>query len=120
MFGSGEQRPGVLEQRLPCSGELNTVGVTLHEGGSDALFELVDLAAERLLGEVQPRGGAGEVELLGEGQERAKVPHLDVHRVAVCPCDSARLSWRQVISVSLFGGSPARCAANALTRLKGN
>jgi hypothetical protein len=28
---------------------------------------------------VQPFGGAGEVELFRERQQRAQVPHLDVH-----------------------------------------
>ena len=70
------------------SGQLDAVGIALHELRSDARLELADLAAERLLGEVQPLGGAGEVELLGERQQRPQMPHLDVHGGTVCPRDS--------------------------------
>lgn len=47
--------------------------VALHEPGADALLELADLTAQRLLGEMQPFGGAREVELLCDRDQRAQV-----------------------------------------------
>jgi hypothetical protein len=40
---------------------------------------------------VQSRGGAGEVELLGERQQRPEMPHLEIHADAVWPRNSAPL-----------------------------
>ena len=49
------------------------VRVALYELGADALLELADLTAQRLLGEVQPLRGAREVELLRNRDQRAQV-----------------------------------------------
>jgi hypothetical protein len=74
-----EQRSSLLVQGGAGGSELDAVGVAINELGADTLLELADLAAERLLGEVKPLRGAGEVELLADGDEGSEVAHLDVH-----------------------------------------
>jgi hypothetical protein len=44
---------------------------------ADEALERAHLAAERRLGDVQACGGASEVQLLGDRDERAQVPDLD-------------------------------------------
>ena len=64
---------------MPGRGQLDLASGAAEEPHADELFELADLRAQRLLGEVHPRGGAGEVELLRDGDERAQVAQLDTH-----------------------------------------
>ena len=44
--------------------------------GAECPFELADGAAERGLGDVQPRGGPPEVQLIGHGEEVADEAQL--------------------------------------------
>ena len=77
----GQQRRRRLEQRTARRGQLDAAGRALEQARADALLELPDLRAQRRLRQVQPLGRAREVELLGDRDERAQVPELDVHRV---------------------------------------
>ena len=66
-----------VEQRLAGQRQLDAVRGAPEELDADELLERPDLAAQRRLREVQLLGGAAEVELLGDGHERAQVPELD-------------------------------------------
>jgi len=46
--------------------------------GAEGALELVDLVAQRRLGDVQARGGPAEMELLGDGQEVAQQARLEI------------------------------------------
>jgi len=46
--------------------------------GAEGALELVDLVAQRRLGDVQARGGPTEMELLGDGQEVAEQARLEI------------------------------------------
>jgi hypothetical protein len=54
--------------------------VTHEQVRPERLLELVNLVAERGLGDVEARGGAAEVELLGNGQEVAQQARLEIDR----------------------------------------
>jgi hypothetical protein len=54
--------------------------ITLEELGTDALLELPDLHAEGRLRDVEPSGGATEVQLLSQHHERAEKSRL--HRIS--------------------------------------
>ena len=49
----------------------------------ERLLKLVDLAAQRGLGDVETRGGPAEMKLLRNGQEVAKQTRLDVDRASL-------------------------------------
>ena len=65
------------EQRAPGVGQLDAARRPMEERRAQLVLELADLGAERLLGEVQPSRRAGEVQLLGHGDERAQVTQLE-------------------------------------------
>ena len=68
---------GPVEQRLAGQRQLDLVRGAPEELDADELLERADLPAQRRLRQVQLLGGAPEVELLGDGDERAQVPELD-------------------------------------------
>ena len=72
-----EDRPGVQEQRAPGIRQLDAARRPMEERRAQLVLELADLRAERLLRQVQPSRGAGEVQLLGHGDERAQVTQLE-------------------------------------------
>jgi hypothetical protein len=49
-------------------------------GRPSLAFEAGDVAAEGLLGQVQPGGGTGEVQLLGDGHEMAQQAQVELVR----------------------------------------
>jgi hypothetical protein len=67
----------VQEQRAPGVRELDAAGRAVEERRPQLFLQLPDLRAERLLGEVQPRCGAGEVQLLRHRDERPQVTQLE-------------------------------------------
>ena len=73
----GEQPARAVEQRAAGHRQLDAVRRAAQQLAADEPLERADLAAERRLGEVQPRRRAAEVELLGDRDERAQVPELD-------------------------------------------
>ena len=75
---AGQQRRRGLEQRPPRGREVDAACGALQQPRPDAQLELADLRAQRGLREVEPLGRAREVELLGDRDERAQVPELDV------------------------------------------
>jgi hypothetical protein len=71
----GEDAAGVGEQGGAGGGEADA-RVALEQPGVEVGLELGQLLAERRLGDRQAQGGAAEVELLGEGDDRAQVAEL--------------------------------------------
>ena len=57
--------------------------VAYEKVGPERLLKLVDLAAQRRLGDVEARGGPAEMELLRNGQEVAKQTRLNVDRASL-------------------------------------
>ena len=72
-----QDAPGPVEQRLAGQRQLDLVRGAPEQLDADELLERADLPAQRRLRQVQLLGGAPEVELLGDGDERAQVPELD-------------------------------------------
>ena len=69
--GGGEQAARLLQEDGARRRQLDVPVVPLQERHPHGAFELLDLAAQRGLGHVQPLRGAAEVELLGDGLEAA-------------------------------------------------
>ena len=74
---------GGVEQRDAGLGELDAAGRPREQLDVELLLEAGDRRAQRLLGHVQPARRAREVQLLGDGDEVAQVPQLDIHSVGV-------------------------------------
>ena len=74
-----QQYTSRCKQRLPGLGELDLSTVALQQLGVQRRLQSLDLLAECRLGEVEAAGGTGEVEFLGDGDEVAQVPQVDVH-----------------------------------------
>ena len=72
-----QQAPGPVEQGLARQRELDAVRGPPQQVTSDQPLQAADLAAQRGLRQVQPRGGAAEVQFVGHRDERAQVPQLD-------------------------------------------
>jgi hypothetical protein len=68
----GEQLAGTHQQAFALDGERDPAGRAREQGDAELPLEPTDVAALRLLRHVQPRGGAGEVQLLGDRHERAQ------------------------------------------------
>jgi hypothetical protein len=62
-----ERERRLLEERLSGGGELDLAAGADEQLGADGALELADLVAQRWLGDVEARGGAAEVELVGDG-----------------------------------------------------
>jgi len=58
------------------------------------VLELVDLVAQRRLGDVEARGCAAEVQLLGDGQEVAQQPRLEINSRKLSPARGTDLGRR--------------------------
>jgi hypothetical protein len=74
----GERERRLLEERVTCGGELDVAAVAREQIGAERLLELVDLVAQRRLGDIEARGCPAEVELLRDGQEVAQQARLEV------------------------------------------
>ena len=65
--------PGGDRQRPARVGQLDATARALEQAQSECPFEVVDLLRDRALCQVQGRGGAGDMLVLGDGQERAEL-----------------------------------------------
>lgn len=74
----GEHSPGVGQQPCALGGEADVAGGAYEQLGAQVVFETADVAAQCLLGHVQPGGGAREVEFLGGGDEGAQETGVEV------------------------------------------
>ena len=77
---SRDQVPGALEQALALGRQADPAGRPQEEPHAQSGLQPLDLAAQRLLGDVQPGRSAREVELLGRRHEVAQ--RTDVELVA--------------------------------------
>jgi hypothetical protein len=66
----------VGQQGAARLGEFDAAGRALEQAHPETLLERADLRAERLLGQVQALGRAGEVQLLGDDHECAQLSQL--------------------------------------------
>ena len=57
--------------------------VRTNSRAADDRLEALDLLGQRRLGDVQPLSGAGEMLLLGDGDEIAQVSQLEIHRHSI-------------------------------------
>ena len=77
--GGRQQRPAVLEQRLPGRGEPGRPLVPLEQLHLQLLLERADLPRQHRLGDMQRLRGAPEVQLLGHRHEIAHLAQIQVH-----------------------------------------
>ena len=63
----------MFEENLACGRERDVVPVAVEQARAEFVFQLVNLHAERGLGNVQAFGGAAEIQLRGGGDEIADV-----------------------------------------------
>ena len=80
----GEQLAGADEQSLAVRGERDPAVVRVNSAPQLPL-EAGDVAAESLLGQVQPGGGPGEVQLLGDRHEVAQQAQVELVRHVPAP-----------------------------------
>lgn len=76
----GQRIPGGDEERLARRRQRHAPDASVQQPGADSPFELPDLGAEHLLGNVHPARGGGEALRFGDRDEVPQVPQLDVHR----------------------------------------
>ena len=72
-----------LEQGHARLGQGDAPRRALEQPRAELVLEPRDRRAQGLLGDVQPLGGAGEVQLLRDGDEIAELPELDIHTTGV-------------------------------------
>jgi hypothetical protein len=68
----GQQLAGARQQALTLGGEGDPAGGAGEQTHAELLLEPANVAAEGLLGHVQPCRGAGEVQLLGDRHKVAQ------------------------------------------------
>ncbi len=74
--GAGQQLARLAEQRASRRRQHGAATVALEQLDAELGLERPDLLADARLGEVQPVGGAAEVKLLRDRDERAQLPEL--------------------------------------------
>jgi hypothetical protein len=79
----GERQGRLLEECATGGGELDVAAVAREQVGAEGVLELLDLVAQRWLGDVEARGGAAEVELFRDSQEVAEQARLEVDRASL-------------------------------------
>lgn len=76
---AAEGRGQLALEAAAGGGEADGTGGAFKEGEAEFLFELADLGAESLLGQVEVGGGAREIELSGQDEKGAEVAEFDIH-----------------------------------------
>ncbi len=71
--------PRLAQQHLADAGERRAAGAALEQRDAELELERPHLLRQRLLGDVEPGGGAREAARLGDGDERAQLPQLRGH-----------------------------------------
>ncbi len=74
--GVAEQPPRLGQQRGAGGGQPDGAPGAAEERGAELGLEAPDLARQRRLRDVEPRGGAAEAQVFGHGHEVAKVAQL--------------------------------------------
>ena len=78
--GAGQQVARVLEQRRARRGERDAAAIALEQPHAELVLERPHLLADARLGQVQPVGGAAEVQLLGDRDERPELAEFHSRR----------------------------------------
>ena len=76
----GQGGAGPVQEAGARGRDRRAAAAALQEPDAEDRFELLDLGAEHLLGDVHPAGGGREAAFLGDGHEVAQMPDLNVHR----------------------------------------
>jgi hypothetical protein len=92
----GERGRRLGEQRAAGGGQLDPSARAQEQWRAELVLELADLVAQRRLRDVQARGRAAEVELLGDGEEVAQQARLEVDRRRLSVGDDWVLDGREV------------------------
>lgn len=74
----GDHPAGVRQQPFAVGREGDLPGGPYEQFRTEFALQPPDVAAECLLGDVEPGGGAGEVQLLGDGDEGAQQPGIGI------------------------------------------
>jgi hypothetical protein len=72
-----QRRAGVVEEHLSRLRQPHVARRTLEKRDADLLLEVLDQSAERGLHDMQPLGGAMEVQLLGDRDEGLQMADID-------------------------------------------
>ena len=72
----GERRPGVRQRGLAGGGQPHGATRPVQQRLSELAFQPLDLGADRRLRDVDALGRAGEVGLLGDGDEVLELPQV--------------------------------------------
>jgi hypothetical protein len=88
----GEEGSGVHQEPLAVRGERDLAGGAGEQPPAELPLEPGDVAAEGLLGQVEPGGGAGEVQLLGNGDEMTQQTQVQLTRHRPGTSTSTRLT----------------------------
>ena len=75
--GFGEDGTGAIAEEFAGGGEAGGAGGAFEEAAVEPGFEDLNVAGEGWLGDVKAKGGAAEVELLGDGEKVAEVAEFD-------------------------------------------
>jgi predicted MFS family arabinose efflux permease len=73
-----EQGSSVHEQALTSGGEGHSTRAPDEQRGADLILQPTDVSAQRLLRHIEPVRRAGEVQLLGDGDERAEQSEVEL------------------------------------------
>ncbi|MCY1535369.1 hypothetical protein D9M68_707700 [compost metagenome] len=73
---TGQQALGMLQHQLAMSGEADAAAVAIQQTAIQIGFECLDAAAQGRLAEVDRLGGAGEMPVLGKGDEVAELAQV--------------------------------------------
>jgi hypothetical protein len=76
----GEQLAGARQQPLAVGSKGDPAGGAGEQAHAELPLEAGDVATEGLLGQVQPRGGPGEVQFLGDHHEVAQQAQVELVR----------------------------------------
>ena len=72
-----------VEETGPGEGQPDRPAGALQQLGADPMLQTLDLTAERRLGHVEARGGAAEMQFLGDRDEAANLIEIE-HRCHPC------------------------------------
>ena len=90
LVGDRAETPGLVEQEAAAIRQRNALRPANEQLGADFAFELLDLAAERRLRDVQPARGIREAQFLGDHDERTHVPEVHRRYLTRCRTDENR------------------------------
>jgi hypothetical protein len=67
------------QQRLPHRCQPHTVPIAVEQRSAQLSFQHPDLLTQRRLGDEEPLGRVGEVQVFGDRDEVPQIPPVDVH-----------------------------------------